>query len=622
MPASSLVGRLVRAFLLASLPILGLGALAAYLSATATLRESVFERLSAVSTVKASALDTWVDNLASEVALLSELPSLRELASDLADEAPEGTRAAAGERLSELFELALDKRPSFREVFFLAPVGGRILVSTDERNQGQYRIYDRYFVEGKRAAFVQNVYPSPVTLEPTLTLSAPVQCERGELLGVLAAHLSLDYLDRNILQRTGLGDSGAVTLVDQYKVVVTGRRYGKTVAGAGASSRAIDQVVLGLGGAGLYRDLAGAEVIGVYRWLEDRELGLIVEIGQDEAFASARRLALSILLAGSGLVVLLVAGIYVAARRIARPIQALTRAAAGVRDGDLSLRAPAPADDEIGDLARTFNRMIEQLASEAEDRRQAAEMRESLIAELEQKNDELERFAYTISHDLKAPLVTIRGFLGFLKRDAAVAASDPSAVQRLDRDVARIEAAAGKMTRLLDELLEMSRIGRTAAPFEEVAFGAVAREAEELVAGAILERGVEVEVASDLPDVRGDRARLVELVQNLLDNAARYMGEQPSPRIDAGVRHGDPPVFFVRDNGIGIEPKYHDKIFGLFERLDPRATEGTGIGLALVKRIVEVHGGEIWVESEGAGRGSTFCFTLPQGRDRDVGEPR
>ncbi|MCP3961876.1 MAG: histidine kinase, partial [bacterium] len=101
----------------------------------------------------------------------------------------------------------------------------------------------------------------------------------------------------------------------------------------------------------------------------------------------------------------------------------------------------------------------------------------------------------------------------------------------------------------------------------------------------------------------------------LLGNAVQYLGDQPAPRIEVGMRatpNDEPPVFYIRDNGIGIDPKYHDKIFGLFERLDPEASEGTGIGLALVKRIVEVHGGRIWVESEGAGRGSTFCFTSPK----------
>ena len=114
-----------------------------------------------------------------------------------------------------------------------------------------------------------------------------------------------------------------------------------------------------------------------------------------------------------------------------------------------------------------------------------------------------------------------------------------------------------------------------------------------------------------LPVVDGDRHRLLEVFQNLIENAVKFRSGQGEPVVEVGSRPGpDGPVVYVRDNGVGIDPRYHDRVFGLFERLDPRV-EGTGVGLALVKRIVEVHGGRVWVESEGAGKGSAFCFTLP-----------
>jgi signal transduction histidine kinase len=141
----------------------------------------------------------------------------------------------------------------------------------------------------------------------------------------------------------------------------------------------------------------------------------------------------------------------------------------------------------------------------------------------------------------------------------------------------------------------------------------IAQEAIMLAQGRIAARGVQIEVQPDLPLVQGDRARLVEVVQNLIDNACKFMGDQPEPRITIGRSGTDRdgrPIVFVRDNGCGIDPQYHDKVFGLFDKLDPRS-EGTGIGLALVKRILEIHGGRIWVESAGANMGSTFYFTLP-----------
>jgi PAS domain S-box-containing protein len=232
-------------------------------------------------------------------------------------------------------------------------------------------------------------------------------------------------------------------------------------------------------------------------------------------------------------------------------------------------------------------------------------VRKNLISELESKNAELERFTYTVSHDLKSPLFTIRGFLGFLEQDALNGNRE-----RLTSDIQRITDATEKMNRLLNELLELSRIGRIKNESTSISFEKIVREAAELVYGQISERGIELQIEPNLPVVYGDYPRLVEVLQNLLDNAAKFMRNQKEPRIEVG-QQGEAdgnPVLYVRDNGMGIAPEHFDRVFGLFNKLDPK-TDGTGIGLALVKRIIEVHGGKIWVESE-VGEGTTFFFTL------------
>jgi PAS domain S-box-containing protein len=261
-------------------------------------------------------------------------------------------------------------------------------------------------------------------------------------------------------------------------------------------------------------------------------------------------------------------------------------------------------------LAIANARLYATLAKELIDRTQIQAERENLIDELEAKNAELERFTYTVSHDLKSPLITIRGFLGYLEKDAI-----SGNIERLRKDIERISDATAKMQRLLNELLELSRIGRLTNPPEELAFESVVREALALTQGQLSARGVTVEIAEDLPRIYGDRVRLVEVVQNLIDNAIKFMGSQTGPCINIGSKKepGDKSqnvTFFVQDNGIGIEPQFQEKVFGLFDKLDPRS-DGTGVGLALVKRIVEIHGGRIWVESAGLGSGTTFYFTLP-----------
>jgi len=250
------------------------------------------------------------------------------------------------------------------------------------------------------------------------------------------------------------------------------------------------------------------------------------------------------------------------------------------------------------------------------ERMQADAERDKLIQELTDKNNELERFTYTVSHDLKAPLITIRGFLGYIKEDAT-----SGNIERLNGDIQRITSATNKMYDLLNELLILSRIGRLKNPPINVPFGELVQEALGMVEGRVRPRRIEVRVAEGLPVVHGDRPRLVEVLQNLIDNASKFMGEQPKPLIEIGQQGVDvdgKPILFVRDNGIGIEAQYQDKIFGLFNKLDAQ-TEGTGIGLALVTRIIEVHECRIWVESE-PGQGSTFYFTLPNESEPETGE--
>jgi PAS domain S-box-containing protein len=249
---------------------------------------------------------------------------------------------------------------------------------------------------------------------------------------------------------------------------------------------------------------------------------------------------------------------------------------------------------------------LQYIIQDISERKGLEQEREKLIKELESKNSELEQFTYTVSHDLKAPIITIKGFLGFLVTDAL-----SGNVKRLGTDIQRISDATDKMYKLLNDLLELARIGRLMNQATTIKLPELFHEACELLQGRLHERNVCVMVEDGLPCVYGDHQRLLQVIQNLLDNAAKFMGTQVKPCVEIGVRgyENNKSVIYVRDNGVGIPPEHYERIFGLFNRLDPKS-EGTGVGLALVKRIVEFHGGRIWVESE-VGKGSTVLFTLP-----------
>ena len=239
------------------------------------------------------------------------------------------------------------------------------------------------------------------------------------------------------------------------------------------------------------------------------------------------------------------------------------------------------------------------------ERKQAEKERDGLLKELEAKNREMARFAYTVSHDLRSPLVTIQGFTTILQKDI-----EQNERERAENDLKYIENAVTKMSALLSDTLELSRIGRIANPPEDVPFFTIVQDALEQTSGDLNAHAIGVSVAEGFPTVHVDRMRIVEVLVNLITNSIKYRGDQPHPEIEIGYRVDDTDtVFFVKDNGIGIDKSQHEKVFELFYRVN-KGGEGTGAGLAIVKRIIEVHNGRIWIESE-KGKGTTVCFTLP-----------
>jgi PAS domain S-box-containing protein len=225
--------------------------------------------------------------------------------------------------------------------------------------------------------------------------------------------------------------------------------------------------------------------------------------------------------------------------------------------------------------------------------------------ELETRNAEMERFVYTVSHDLRTPLISISGFMGFLEQDA-----DKGDLMHMKADIQIVNEAVTKMDSLLHDTLELSRIGRIVNPSKDVPFGEIVKDALEQVAVKIHAKNVTILERRDWPVVRVDKMRISEVLVNLVENSLRYMGDQPNPEIELGyLLNGEETTFFVLDNGIGIDPSQHDKVFGLFYKVE-KESKGTGVGLAIVKRIIEVHGGRIWIDSK-LGKGCSVFFTLP-----------
>lgn len=359
----SLMARLVSYFLLLALPTVALVGYMAYFQATDTLKQSVFERLNAVATLKEDGLNRWVEDQRRDVVFIAWLPEVQAQTGELlSHQASEPEYQAAYALLSEYLRFVVTGMSDSEELLIL-DLNGDIVLSTDKAHEGQSRAEELYFSQGKSSTYVQNVYPSPLTGRPTITIATPLFDRDKRRVGVLASHLNLARIDRIIFERTGLGESGETYLVDPSNVFVSESRLDgqQFPEGSSVHSKGIEAALQGIDGSGLYLNYRGTPVVGVYRWIGDQQVALLAEMSQIEAFAPARRLAWTIFLIGSITVGLVAVGVYLLARQIARPILAITDAAIQVAAGDLSPIAPVLTEDEVGVLARAFNQMTHEL---------------------------------------------------------------------------------------------------------------------------------------------------------------------------------------------------------------------------------------------------------------------
>jgi len=255
------------------------------------------------------------------------------------------------------------------------------------------------------------------------------------------------------------------------------------------------------------------------------------------------------------------------------------------------------AEDELKALNESLEQRVAERTAEAEERAQ----------ELACSNAELEDFVYVVSHDLKEPLRAIEAFSGFLAEDYGKKLGE-----RGQDDISILRESAVRMSALIEDLLQLSRIGRTWREFVTVAAGSLLGSVRRDLQFALEEKKVDLRIQPDLPTITCQPTRLKQVFENLISNAIKFNDKQ-QPVVEIGCHEDDDAhTFSVRDNGIGIDKRYHEKIFRIFQRLEHREDyEGTGAGLTICKKIVETHGGKIWVESK-PGEGSTFSFTIPK----------
>ena len=358
----SLKFRMIVAFLTISALIGSAVSYLAYREAAGLLQANIADRLTGLSVRRALDVDEWVNRQRSELRFVANTPGVASDAGRLAAERQRGITPtnADRERLRRFLKSGAELAIAADELQVISAVGGEVLASTDPAQVGTYRISDQFFTEGRKGSYMSNVYPSPMTGRPALSISTPLRDSSNRVIAVLAAHLKLQRVEE-LLEQKSPGFNVDVYLVNRFGEFVSSRRFGRDKFRRGVHSEGIANALAGVDGVGVYENYEGTRVIGAYRWMKNRELALLVEVPEIEAFAPARILLLHVLLVGTLGVLLLTIAVSSVAKRVADPILTTARAARQVAAGDFNAHAPVTTEDEVGLLAASFNEMTARL---------------------------------------------------------------------------------------------------------------------------------------------------------------------------------------------------------------------------------------------------------------------
>ena len=608
------------------------------------VRRQVENQLESVATLKEVEIRSWVSDLQMNLNLVvSGKQTPRHLESLLASESVESSDYEnAYDSLQGYLRWAVKQMGLFEEMFVI-DLQGRVILSTDATREGKYA-YQAYFQRGLEGPYVHPPSYSSWLGQMLVLAARPLGDQEGKTVAVLVGRANIDALSEIMLERAGLGETGETYLVGTNHLLLTESRFGGEgkiyVRTPGGNAALEDQV----NGSGQYQSYHDAPVVGAYHWLPELQVALLAEQGTAEAYSGVRTVLLidGGIAIGAALVVAMVS--IIITNNITDPLARLAETAQEIAAGDLERTAEVEREDEMGSLAQAFNQMtgrlrdlIGDLEQEITERKRAeSALREAhdkleirvkeRTAELEQANEEVKQFAYIVSHDLRAPLVNLKGFAAELRSAMEVIgpvmnAALPHLDEKQRQDVTWaweedapealdfIDSSATRMDHFISALLKLSRLGRRDLHPEPVDMEAVVQATLQSLAHQIEERQGKVTVGP-LPEVVADRTSMEQIMGNLLGNSVKYLDPDRPAELEITADRGlNETTFRVRDNGRGIAEDDMDKVFAPFRRIGRQDAPGEGMGLPYVQALVRRHGGRIWCESE-PGVGTTFSFTI------------
>jgi len=622
-----LVARLIRLFLLLALLPLASSGVVTYHQARKSLEESTIHHLVAVSNLKEVQLARWMEENEESLEELAVRPGLREHAAILVTTRPSAPeyRSARRSILEHHFIPTVQRESGFLELFLLAAADGRVLVSSERKHEGMYREAEPYFLEGKKGSYVQNAYYSMLLESPALTIATPVRGRTGDAAAVLAVRIDLDDMTEIMLQGVELNGSEETYLVDRFNFFVTRSRFEPdSPLKKAVHTEGVYAALRGGSGVGMYENYLGVPVIGVYRWLPEHELAVLTEMALAEAFAAVydlRNIMFGIGFAAALIVALLA---LVLSRNFDRLFGRLLHGTEQIGRGNLEYRIKPAGEDEFGRLTGAFNSMaasLQDVTASRDDLDREVRTRRRTEAELLKAKEEAERansaksvFLAGMSHELRTPLNAIIGFSEVL-RDGYFGTLN----EKQTEYVGDIVDSGRHLLSLINDILDLSKVeaGRMGLEPSEVDVADLLEGSLVMIKEKAMKHGIglDLRVSQEVKGlvIRADRRKLKQIMFNLLSNAAKFTPERGSIHVE-GKLVGRELVVSVSDTGIGVPEEEQERIFEEFYQSRARGagkTAGTGLGLPLSRQLVEMHGGRIWVESAGTGKGSRFSFALP-----------
>ena len=617
-----LATRLSLLFLVLAVVPSAIVSLIAYENSRRTIESETVNRIISANAIQRNAVDRWVRAKEQVLEAAARNPHFISMFSSLSTLDVQ----AQDRKAMEPFLTPVIQAGGFSELLLLRADDGMTLLATGETGEGLCQPAEPFFTQGKTRTSVSNVFGPPPLNRQTMVISTPLRDKQDNVLAVLAARVNLVTLSSIMEPNGAVKQNEDSYLVNKFNMFTTDPRFGpdyamkKSIYTEGVQAALAEQE-----GVAFYTGYRGVPVIGAFTWLPELQMGLVTEVEQSEVFAPIYALQKILILIGIGIALLSAQVGWLIARSITRPVQRLIEDTREIGRGNLEHRVTATGKDEIGQLSQAFSQMAtglretlvsrDILAGEVSERRKAQqslleseEKLKQMVAELERSNAELQRFAYVASHDLQEPLRMVSSYTQLLEKRYK---------DRLDNDahdfINFAVDGARRMQNLIDDLLAFSRVGTHGKPFTPTSMEVVFQAAVDNLQVAI--KKARARVSHDaLPTLSADEGQLVQLLQNLIGNAIKFHGKEPPVVHVSATREGNEWIFAVKDNGIGIESQYFDRIFQVFQRLYREEYPGTGAGLAIAKRIVERHNGRIWLESE-PGRGSIFYFSIPDKGD-------